>query len=108
MEIKNKSKILYKCQACGSASLKSIFFFGFVPSVNSLTKIDEKKHESSFFPLDFYICKNCSLGQISCVVNKKILFPKSYPYTSSTTKILRENFKNLSEEVENFVNIKKK
>ena len=60
MEIKNKSKILNKCQACNSTNLKSIFFFGFVPSVNSLTKINEKKYESSFFPLDFYICKNCS------------------------------------------------
>lgn len=107
MEIKNKSKILYKCQACNSVNLKSIFFFGFVPSVNSLTKIKEKKHESAFFPLDFYICKNCSLGQISCVVDKEILFPKSYPYTSSTTKVLRENFKNLSQEVKKFVDIKK-
>ena len=34
------------------------------------------------------------------------MFPKSYPYTSSTTKILRENFKNLSEEVENFIDIR--
>ena len=107
MEIKNKSKILYKCQACNSVNLKSIFFFGFVPSVNSLTKIKEKKHESAFFPLDFYICKNCSLGQISCVVDKEILFPKSYPYTSSTTKVLRENFKNLSQEVKKFVDLKK-
>ena len=106
MEIVDKSKIINHCQACGSSSLKGIFFFGYVPSVNSLIKIREKKYESSFFPLDFYICRNCSLGQISCVVNKKILFPKSYPYTSSTTKILRENFKNLSEEVENFIDIR--
>ena len=31
-------------------------------------------------------------------VNKEILFPYSYPYTSSTTKILRENFADLYKE----------
>src|SRR6056300_1341936 len=108
MEIKNKSKILKNCQACGSSNLKNIFFFGFVPSVNSLTIIHKNNYETSFFPLDFYICENCSLGQISCIVDKKILFPKSYPYTSSTTKILRDNFKNLSTEVDNFLSINKK
>ena len=108
MEIKNKSKILKNCQACGSSNLKNIFFFGFVPSVNSLTIINKNNYETSFFPLDFYICENCTLGQISCIVDKKILFPKSYPYTSSTTGILRDNFKNLSAEVDNFLSINKK
>ena len=35
------------------------------------------------------------LAQLGCIVDKKILFPKSYPYTSSTTKILRQNFADL-------------
>jgi hypothetical protein len=39
------------------------------------------------------------MAQLNCIVDKKILFPKSYPYTSSTTKILRDNFKELAEEV---------
>ena len=101
------SYILTKCQACETPVLKKIYFFGFVPSVNSLIKIEENKYESLFFPLDFYICQNCWLGQISCVVDKKILFPKTYPYTSSTTKILRQNFENLSNEIQDFINIKK-
>ena len=108
MKIESKSKILNKCQACNSAKLKNIYFFGFVPSVNSLTPINEKKRENFFFPLDFYICKRCWLGQISCVVDKHILFPKSYPYTSSTTKILRDNFNELSAEVDEFVSVKSK
>ena len=42
------------------------------------------------------------------MVNKKILFPKEYPYTSSTTKILRENFKELYKECRKLINISKK
>lgn len=53
------------------------------------------------------ICPNCRLGQISCIVDREKLFPKTYPYTSSTTKILRENFKNLFEEINQMLEIKK-
>ena len=40
-----------------------------------LKNIDKNKFKSTLFK-----------------IGGKILFPKSYPYTSSTTKILRENF----------------
>ena len=40
------------------------------------------------------------LFQLDNILDKKILFPKSYPYTSSTTKNLRDNFKDLSQEVQ--------
>jgi SAM-dependent methyltransferase len=42
------------------------------------------------------------LVQLGVEVDKKILFPKEYPYTSSTTKILRENFAELADEVNTF------
>jgi len=44
-------------------------------------------------------CRNCQLAQIGLIVDPGILFPPSYPYTSGTTKILRENFAELSQEV---------
>ena len=42
------------------------------------------------------------------MVNKEILFPNEYPYTSSTTKILRENFKELYKECKGIINISSK
>ena len=41
------------------------------------------------------LSKTSKLVQLETIVNKEIIFPKTYPYTSSTTKILRENFKEL-------------
>ena len=35
-------------------------------------------------------------------MDKKILFPKTYPYTSSTTKILRDNFFQLRKQVDKY------
>ena len=48
------------------------------------------------------------LAQLNTIVDKKILFPKEYPYTSSTTKILRENFKELYSECKKIVNLSSK
>ena len=45
--------------------------------------------------------------QLQNIVNKEIIFPKNYPYTSSTTKILRDNFKELSKECKNILNLNK-
>ena len=45
--------------------------------------------------------------QLGTIVNKEIIFPKSYPYTSSTTKVLRDNFRELYKETVNIINLKK-
>jgi 2-polyprenyl-3-methyl-5-hydroxy-6-metoxy-1,4-benzoquinol methylase len=52
--------------------------------------------------------QSSKLVQLSTIVNKEILFPKEYPYTSSTTKILRENFKELYENCKKIINISPK
>jgi len=38
------------------------------------------------------------LAQLGCVVDAQILFPPEYPYTSGTTRVLRENFAELAKE----------
>ena len=51
--------------------------------------------------------RSSKLFQIDNIVDKKILFPKTYPYTSSTTKILRENFQDLFNEVNKLFKLQK-
>ena len=41
----------------------------------------------------------CKLVQINLEIDKKVLFPYSYPYLSGTTKILMDNFLDLYQEV---------
>ena len=52
--------------------------------------------------------RSSKLVQLGTIVNKEIIFPKEYPYTSSTTKILRENFKDLYLETKKILSLKKK
>ena len=62
--------------------------------------------EQPAYPAQLLFCKNCTLAQLGLIVDPAILFPPSYPYTSGTTKILRENFAELSREVESLYPLK--
>ncbi len=91
----NSSKLVTTCQICKSKNLNSILFLGYLPPVNKFIKVNTKPKQEESYPAELLFCNNCKLVQLSLVVNQKILFPIEYPYTSSTTKILRQNFHNL-------------
>ena len=92
------SKQIKSCQICGNKSLKSVLFLGYLPPVNQFNKLSYEAKEQPSYPAELLFCENCKLVQLSTIVDQKILFPPEYPYTSSTTKILRDNFFNLSKE----------
>ena len=102
------SKVINKCQISGKKDLKKILSLGFLPPVNKLQKINKTMVETKFFPAELVYSNSSKLVQLNTLVNKKILFPKEYPYTSSTTKILRENFKNLYNESAKILNLSSK
>lgn len=102
------SKSVNKCQISNSRNLKSIIFLGYLPPVNTLRKKGSMLSEEIFFPAELFFCEKSKLAQLGCIVDKKILFPYSYPYTSSTTKILRDNFADLYKDTKKLVKIDKK
>ncbi len=101
------SKPVIKCQISNSKKLKSLIFLGFLPPVNTLRKIGSTLTEEKSFPAELLYCPKSKLAQLGCIVNKEILFPYSYPYTSSTTRILRENFADLYKDTKKKIKIKK-
>ena len=105
--MKKKSKTINKCQVSGVKDLKTIISLGFLPPVNKMQKVGNKE-ETIFFPADLVYSKSSKLVQLNTLVDKNILFPKEYPYTSSTTKILRENFKELYKECSKLVKLNSK
>ena len=97
--MKNYSKIIDYCQFSKKKDLIKVLSLGYLPAVNEVSNIKRRNNSSSFFPTDLCYSKSSKLFQINNIVDQKILFPKSYPYTSSTTKLLVDNFSNLSKEV---------
>lgn len=95
----NSSIVVERCQVCDSAELDSVVFIGYLPPVNTMPAIGSRPAEQPAYPADLLRCRRCELVQIGLIVDPGILFPPSYPYTSGTTKILRDNFAELSREV---------
>jgi C-methyltransferase C-terminal domain/Methyltransferase domain/Putative zinc binding domain len=93
------SVVVDACQVCGSDDLESVLFVGYLPPVNGMPAIDTRPCEQPAYPAELLHCRTCRLVQLGLVVDPAILFPPSYPYTSGTTKILRDNFAELYREV---------
>lgn len=101
------SMVVKQCQVCAYPGLEPILFLGYLPPVNTMNKIGEEPREQSSYPALLLYCPKCHLVQLGTVVDPKILFPSSYPYTSSTTKVLRENFADLYKECLSLVTLAK-
>jgi len=95
------------CQISGSKKLVSILNLGYLPAVNNLSKIGSNSPEQKKYLAELLYCKKSSLVQLKTILDKKIIFPKNYPYTSSTTKSLSKNFENLFYEIKKKYNFRK-
>ena len=87
------------CQICGSRDLRSALFLGFLPPVNSMRPLGTPADEEPWYPAELLVCPTCHLAQLGFAVDPAMLFPPGYPYTSGSTRILRDNFAELYREV---------
>jgi hypothetical protein len=92
------SVVVDRCQVCGASDLESVLFLGYLPPVNQMRPVWQRPHEQPAYPAELLHCLNCQLVQLGLIVDPAILFPPDYPYTSGTTRILRENFAELQRE----------
>ena len=97
------SVVVERCQVCNYAPLSQVLFLGYLPPVNQMRIIGELPHEQPAYPALVLACPQCSLVQLGLIVDKEILFPPDYPYTSGTTKNLRDNFAELYAESQTIV-----
>lgn len=100
------SVVVEKCQICNNSNLKSVLFLGYLPPVNQLHPIDSKPKEQPSYPAELLYCPRCHLVQLGLIVDPQVIFPKEYPYTSGTTKVLRDNFADLGEEARKIISLK--
>lgn len=92
------SVVVDRCQSCGEPGLESVLFLGYLPPVNTMPSVGEPPKQQPAYPAEMLRCPRCQLVQLGLIVDPAILFPPEYPYTSGTTRILRENFAELARE----------
>lgn len=93
------------CQTCGCKDLESVIFLAFLPSVNVMCPIGRAPDREDFFPAKMLRCPKCTLVQLGYVADPSLVFPPEYPYTSGTTRILRENFTDLYKNVKSVIDL---
>jgi hypothetical protein len=93
------SIVVERCQVCDSSRLDPVIFIGYLPPVNTMPAIGTRPAEQPAYPAQVLRCRDCQLVQLGLIVDPAILFPPEYPYTSGTTKILRDNFAELAREI---------
>ncbi|HWP27152.1 MAG TPA: class I SAM-dependent methyltransferase [Xanthobacteraceae bacterium] len=93
------------CQVCGHDKLETVLSLGYMPPVNQMVPIGEPPRQQVWFPTTLLCCSNCDLVQLGIVVDPAIIFPPEYPYTSGTTRILRDNFADLYAESSRLLNL---
>ena len=86
------------CQICGSVELDNVLSLGYMPPVNQMVPIGRVPRQQPWFPTNLLHCRQCELVQLGLAVDPVIIFPPEYPYTSGTTKLLRDNFADLQRE----------
>lgn len=101
-----KSIMIENCQVCDNPNLELILFLGYLPPVNQMHSIGSRSKEQPSYPVELLYCTKCHLVQLGLIVDPRIIFPKEYPYTSGTTKILRDNFAELSLEAKKILDLK--
>lgn len=99
------SVVVDRCQLCDGKDLEPIIFLGYLPPVNTMPVIGSIPKEEPAYPALVLSCKKCNLVQLGLTVDPNILFPPEYPYTSGTTKILRDNFAEMYKECQQFIKL---
>ena len=106
--IDQKGRLIDECQSCKSKNIVNFLSLGKVPIANEIYSFNLKKFKQISYPLDLFFCKNCNLIQLGYEVDPQIVFPKNFPYTSSSTKALRDNFEKLSKKCRQKFKLNKK
>ena len=86
------------CQVCGHEPLDNVLSLGYMPPVNQMVPVGRVPRQQPWFPTNLLHCRNCDLVQLGLAVDPIIIFPPEYPYTSGTTRLLRDNFADLQRE----------
>lgn len=87
---RENSNILLSCRSCQGKNLFPYLDLGITPLANGLLKPENIYKDELQFPLVVCYCRDCSLSQLSVVVNPEILF-RDYFYMSSISNTFKNH-----------------
>jgi SAM-dependent methyltransferase len=92
-------KLLEQCGLCASDRLRSVLQVGSSPPTCAMWPVGTRHAGESHHPLELLRCEDCTLVQLSVVVDPVEVFPPDYPYQSGNSRALHDNFEDLARQV---------
>jgi SAM-dependent methyltransferase len=86
-------KRITSCRICKSTKLTRYLDLGSTPLANKLLSSKDEKYEE--YPLEVLFCEECSLSQLSIVVDPSVLYT-NYPYHSSISKTFQKHCRDMA------------
>jgi hypothetical protein len=81
-----------KCRSCGHTELTPVFDLGIQPLANDFQHPGQRRQ--GHYALSVLLCQNCTLSQLSVVVDPKVLYGH-YSYVTSSSETMRRHFDRL-------------
>jgi hypothetical protein len=92
-------RVVTNCGICDSTNLETVLSLGTSPPPCVMTPVGESV-EQERYPLELLRCTECTLVQLSVVVDPEVVFAPDFPYSSGNSRQLHENFEDLAGQVD--------
>lgn len=93
-----------QCRVCGSERLVKYLDLGLMPLANNLEYTSIRAKEKERFPLQVMFCEECSLSQLSVVIDPEKMF-SFYTYRSSINKPYITHCRKMAEDLQGRYNL---
>jgi hypothetical protein len=93
------SRLVTQCGVCGSPNLRTVLSLGISPPTCVMVPVGAAVAEEHH-PLELLRCPDCTLVQLSVIVDPGEVFPPDYPYSSGNSKALHLDFEDLAREAD--------
>jgi len=94
------ARLLTECGLCGSTNLEVVLSLGVSPPTCVMVPVGSRQASEDHHPLELWRCHDCTLVQLSVIVDPEVVFPPDYPYSSGNSKALHENFEDLARQAQ--------
>jgi SAM-dependent methyltransferase len=92
------ARMVTKCSVCGNPKLEKVLSLGSSPPTCAMQPTSDLRQPEQHYPLEVLYCHDCTLAQLSVIVDPAEMFPSDYPYSSGHSKALHENFEDLADQ----------
>ncbi|MDA0681653.1 MAG: sugar nucleotide-binding protein [Proteobacteria bacterium] len=92
------------CRVCGGAALEKYLDLGMMPLANNLAPTANEAKSMQRFPMQVQYCRDCSLSQLTVVIDPREMF-SHYTYRSSVNKGYVRHCRSMAESVQQFLGL---